>query len=65
MKVMFCSVQYKRILHKLSKLKETVGVISSDPPILEWRVICTKVPLEPLTDQGLFGRYTHGTLCPR
>jgi len=42
-----CSFQYERILHKLSKLKVTVGVIPSDPPILELCVPISKVPFQP------------------
>jgi len=37
----------------LSKsLKGTVGVISSDPSLVEWRVQFTIVSFKPLIDQG-------------
>ena len=33
-------------------LKGTVGLNSSDPACVEWRVRFTTVPCKPLTDQG-------------
>ena len=56
---MLCALKFKNVCLNVnytvnSLVKGTLGVLSSDPPIVDWCFRFTTVPFNPLTAQGLF-----------